>query len=181
MMKITQIEISKLDQYNKIPMLKIFDCTYVYHSLDDYTIQPCVLSTIDMSKEESMEEWMMLFDPNHCGVFVIEESGKWIGGCVVVTHSPKIHMLRGDYQNAVLWDIRVDLAYQKLGIGKQLFEHAIHFAQQKGCTRLLIETQNNNPTAIQFYQKQGATLLEVNKNHYDQYPEEDQLIFSYII
>jgi ribosomal protein S18 acetylase RimI-like enzyme len=87
-------------------------------------------------------------------------------------------MMRGDDTNAVLWDIRVDPKAQHRGIGTLLFETAMAFGRQEGCHRMLIETQNNNPRAIRFYEAQGATLLEINRNHYPDQPAEDQLIFT---
>lgn len=177
-MHIKRIGLNQLHRYNQIPMKKEFDHILMYHSLQEADILPTKPTIIDLSQEEDINDWLRLFDHDHCGVFVAEAEGRWLGGCVVVTHSPKVHMLRGDDSNAVLWDIRVDPVAQHRGIGTLLFETAMTFGREEGCQRMLIETQNNNPRAIRFYETHGATLLEINKNHYPDQPTEDQLIFT---
>lgn len=177
-MILTKLTFDQLDQYNQIEMLKQFDAIRVYSSISDYTIQPTAPTVIDFAKEESMDLWRQIMNHDTCGIFALEEDNRWIGGCLVVTHSPDVHMLKGDVSNAVLWDIRVDSGYQHRGYGKRLLQQAIDFAKEQGTKRLLIETQNNNPDAIAFYESMGAYLLELNKHHYPEYPDEDQLIFA---
>jgi len=176
-MKIKQVKFSELKKYNEIEMLKQYQSIRKYKNINDYEIINVDDTSLDFAKEESMDLWSEIMNHDSCRIFVIEKNGAWIGGTVIVTNSPKVNMLKGDMDNAVLWDIRVDSKYQNQGYGKLLFNKAIKYAREMGCKRMLIETQNNNPNAIAFYEKQGATLLEINFKHYPDCPNEDQLIF----
>jgi ribosomal protein S18 acetylase RimI-like enzyme len=162
-------------------MLKKFNFIRVYDANGTFKIKRVTETVLDFAKEESMELWASIMNHDSCGIFVIKENGVWVGGAVVVTNSPKVNMLKGDMDNAVLWDIRVDSNHQNKGYGKMLFEKACNFAMAMGCKRMLIETQNNNPKAIEFYERQGATLFEINFKHYPDCPDEDQLIFELLL
>jgi ribosomal protein S18 acetylase RimI-like enzyme len=49
-----------------------------------------------------------------------------------------------------------------LGVGKQLFHHALGVARQRGYTRLQLEA---DPNAIGFYEKMG--MHKISERHYD--------------
>ena len=57
---------------------------------------------------------------------------------------------------AVLDDLWVAPACMGKGVGRALFEHARHMAQQQGAARLAIEA---DPYAVGFYQHMGATIV----------------------
>lgn len=180
-MKQRKLTFDELDTYNNIEMLKVFDTVREYKNINDYTLRRVPLTILDFAKDESMELWKSILNEDTTGIFIIELNGAWVAGCIVVTHSPQVNMLRNDMNNSVLWDIRVESKYKRRGYGKVLFEEAVKFASKMNASRMLIETQNNNPDAIQFYEKQGAKLIEINKNYYFDLPNEDQLIFEYVI
>ena len=178
-MEILQITFDELEKYNQIEMLKIFDYYRDYRNKSnmEYDIKKTPKTIIDFAKDEKMSLWKEILNENTTGVFVIKENNEWVAGCVVVTHSPKVNMLRNDMSNAVLWDIRVDSNHQKKGYGSILFNKAEEYAKSQNCAQMIIETQNNNPKAIEFYEKNGAVLKEINFYHYKDLPDEDQLIY----
>ena len=57
---------------------------------------------------------------------------------------------------AMLDDLWVAPAFMGQGVGRALFEHARHMAQQQGAVRLKIEA---DPYAVGFYQHMGATIV----------------------
>jgi len=180
-MIIKKIDFKELEEYIKIPMIKEFSKIYNYESLNKYSIAETLPCRIDMNTYESIELWKEIMVEEHCGVFVCIENDKWIGGTLVVTNSPQVNMLKNDMTNAVLWDIRVIKEFQGKGVSQLLFDEVIKFSLKEKCERIIIETQNNNPKAINYYTKLGAKLSEINKSHYKELPEEDQLIFIYYI
>ncbi len=174
--KIKQLSFDDLEEYNKIEMLKEFNRIRYYKDLHTYDIHEVETTVFDFSKDENMTLWREIMVHDQCAVFVIQEKKEYVAGAVVVTNSPNVNMLRSDMENSVLWDIRVDSKHQQRGYGKILFEKAVEFAKNKQTKRMIIETQNNNPKAIQFYEKMGCKLIEINRNHYKGL-DEDQLIF----
>ena len=174
--KIRQLRFDDLEEYNSIEMLKKVTMIREYTNLNNYTTRETKPQIIDFAKDEKMSLWREIMVHEECGIFVIIDNQKYVAGAICVTNSPQIKMLRGNMENSVLWDIRVDSKFQHLGYGKILFNKCVEFAKSKGTKRMIIETQNNNTSAIPFYEKMGCTLLEINKNHYEGLTE-DQLIF----
>ena len=177
-MIIKKISFKQLEKYNQIEMKKTFECYRIYDDNNEYTEEKVELTTFDWTNTEKMSLWREILNEDTTGVYIIEEDNIWVAGCVVVTHSPKVNMLEGDMKNAVLWDIRVDSRHQSKGYGSLLFKKAVEYAKEMNTTQMLIETQNNNPKAIEFYSKQGAKIHKINRNHYKDLPKEDQLIMS---
>lgn len=134
--------------------------------------------SIDMTKLESMDLWKDILNEETTEIIVIEKNNEYVGGVITVTHSPKVNMHKNDMTNAVLWDIRVHPNYQKRGIASKLLNKSIEFSKKMNCKSLLIETQNNNPKAINFYTKNKAYLHEINKGVYESLLGETQLIFK---
>ncbi len=67
---------------------------------------------------------------------------------------------------AFLWNILLDRAYRRRGIGRRLFERAIDFAREHGARAIILETQNNNMPACRFYQAMGCDLVGLNDLYY---------------
>jgi len=124
------------------------------------------------SDQLNLENWQVIsaFDNNHR-----------IGGALIAYNTDGVHMLEGKDDLAVLWDIRIDKAYRSKGIGTKIFQKSVEWARKKKCTRLKIETQNNNVNACKFYVKQGAKLSGVNRCAYGESSDEVQFIWSVIL
>lgn len=75
--------------------------------------------------------------------FIIEESGKFIGTCVVQLFWGQLHIKY----------LLVDKEYRNRGIAKQLLTHVFNFGKTKGCTLAYVETMSFQ--APLFYQKLG--------------------------
>ena len=89
-----------------------------------------------------------------------------VGGAAVAWRSPKVHMLEGRDDLAVLWDFRVHPDYRRKGIGTALFRRAAQWARSKGCKQLKIETQNVNVPACRFYAAQRCHLGRIDRYGY---------------
>lgn len=178
-MEILKLSFTDLSDYHTtIPMIKkdsrkvVFDTDSSYHTKETLSFE------IDMTKEESISLWKEIMNEDTTSIIAIKNNNKLIAGCITVTNSPKINMLKGDMTNAVLWDIRVNPNYQNLGLATKLLKESIKFAKKMKCKRLLIETQDNNPKAINFYLKNGAKLIETNPDIYPVELNEIQYIFK---
>ncbi|MCR3906727.1 MAG: GNAT family N-acetyltransferase [Tenericutes bacterium] len=177
-MEIKFLSFEDLEAYHKIPMFKIGSQIYAFDDNENLTKKNVKPFSIDLAGEEKVSDWVKILNEKTTSIVVLEENGIWVGGCITVTHSPRVNMLRNNMQNAVLWDIRVHPQYQNLGVGSILLEASIKFSKQMNCKHLIIETQDNNPKAIDFYLKHNAKLIEINKQAYQDTPNETQLIFQ---
>jgi ribosomal protein S18 acetylase RimI-like enzyme len=65
-----------------------------------------------------------------------------------------------------VWEFLVAEEFRKQGIGTLLMNHAILIARQKGARMLVLETQTNNATAIDFYLKFGFDLIGLDTAAY---------------
>jgi ribosomal protein S18 acetylase RimI-like enzyme len=58
-----------------------------------------------------------------------------------------------------VWEFLVEEEFRKRGIGTLLMRHAVRIARDKGARMLVLETQTNNATAIEFYLNFGFELI----------------------
>ena len=65
-----------------------------------------------------------------------------------------------------VWEFLVAEDFRKQGIGTLLMNHAILIARQKGARMLVLETQTNNATAIDFYLRFGFDLIGLDTAAY---------------
>lgn len=147
-----------------------------FNLIEDYLDVP-VRKDYDSLAGNKPMDWMQQFDLSNWGLFFAIEDGHKIGGALVAFNTPGIDMLEERNDLAVLWDIRIKEEYRGRGIGKELFYKVMDWAVQKGCRELKIETQNNNPTAVKFYQSMGCHLSKVFYNAYPECPDEHMLLF----
>ena len=62
---------------------------------------------------------------------------------------------------AILEDMVMGKDFRRKGLGKELLNEAIAFAQKRGCLRLTLLTDFDNETAIRFYQNAGFNLSKM--------------------
>lgn len=56
---------------------------------------------------------------------------------------------------ALLEDMVVAAEYRGMGVGGRLINHAVEFAQEKGCKRITLLTDNDNSGSHRFYRRHG--------------------------
>jgi GNAT superfamily N-acetyltransferase len=117
------------------------------------------------------EGWSRQFDLSNWGFFMAMDEQRAAGGAAVVLNSPEVHMLENRSDLAVLWDIRVQPEYREHGVGQKLFQQAVLWAREQGCTQLKIETQNVNVPACRFYARQGCHLGAILRYGYAANPQ----------
>lgn len=140
-------------------------------------VEPSYWKDYDTAAGESPDRWAGRWDIRHWGFLAAFDGVSRIGGAVVAYRTPGVNMLDGRQDRAALWDLRVDPAYRRRGIGRALFNHAIQWCRTNGCQDLKVETQNTNVSACRFYARQGFMLYAVNPWAYPDLPEEIQLIW----
>ncbi len=75
---------------------------------------------------------------------------------------------------AMLWDMRVDVRSRRKGVGKALLEACRSWALHQGLKGIMVETQDGNPVACQFYQSCGFVLGGVDRMLYAATPQQSQ-------
>jgi ribosomal protein S18 acetylase RimI-like enzyme len=121
--------------------------------------------------------WPGRLEVSNPGLIRARRDGASVGGAVIATRTPDLHMLGGRGEVAVLWDIRVSPRDRAGGIGSGLFRAAGDRAGARGCRWLKIETQNVNVAARRFYQKMGCALGTSDRFAYPGQPGEVQLLW----
>ena len=173
-------------QYDAVPMLVHVTGYYriekVNGGLGGFTLieTPAAPYTKDMSVYEVAADYEKDFDITNWAVFMAFDGGRAVGGATVVSRTKEVLMLSGRDDLAVLWDIRVDGAYKRRGVGQALFDMAAAWSKSQNLTQMKIECQNDNIPACKFYHKQGAILCAVDEYAYYNEPgcrHETQLIW----
>jgi len=162
---------------DQILELSILDGGLGGMSLTQTAVAHPYLKDYDAIEGEGPQSWPERFDVSNWGLIRARRDGAIIGGAVIATRTPGLHMLRGQDDLAVLWDLRVSPQERGAGIGSALFRAAGDWARARGCRRLEIETQNINMPACRFYRKMGCTLGAIDRFAYPGQPAEVQLLW----
>ena len=62
--------------------------------------------------------------------------------------------------------ITVGHQYRRYGVGSLLLNCAADWARKRGCWAIVLETQNINYPAIQFYLRNGLEVWSINQHFY---------------
>ena len=122
----------------------------------------------DLSVYERATEFEKEFDITHWSFYMAFDDEKPVGALTIAARTDKLYMLGGRDDACVLWDIRVADEYKHRGIGQKMLDLAIKDAKADGYKQMIIECQNNNVPACNFYRKQGALLSKIDMYAYYQ-------------
>lgn len=177
-----------LSQYSRIPMRVAVQTCYRIDKRDrglggfiltEVPVKPCIKDFCAHGDADAAD-WGQQFDLSNWGFFMAFDGMRPVGGAAVASRTKEVDMLAGRDDLAVLWDIRVDDAYKRQGIGQALFDMAVGWSRQQRLVQMKIECQNNNVPAVRFYHKQGAVLSAIDEYAYyndPPYRREIQLVW----
>ena len=72
-------------------------------------------------------------------------------------------------------DVIVGRQFRRYGIGSLLLNCACDWARNRGCWAILLETQNVNYPAIQFYLRNGLEVWSISQHYYPPGPVEHEV------
>lgn len=121
---------------------------------------------MDLGQYERPTEYAKKFNIKDWAFFIAYDANKPVGASTVAYNSKEILMLDGRDDLCVLWDLRVDDRYKRMGIGTKLFQMAVEWATSKNIKQMKIECQNTNVPAVKFYYRHGAVLGAFNEYFY---------------
>src|SRR5687767_11502838 len=168
-MRVTIVEVaaSVLAEYGMVPSLvsvrEVFDVVGVPEHpegvrLVSRTLQAPYIKNYDAPPAAAPAQWSELFDVRNWGFFTAVLGTRAVGRATIAWRTPGLDLFDDRDDVAVLWDLRVHPAQQRLGIGAGLFSAAEKWARAHGARMLKVETQNINVPACRFYEAQGCEL-----------------------
>ena len=121
-----------------------------------------VLFTQDIEFEPDYENQkagleQIISNPSIGEILVMKIDGKVVG---MVSLLYSISTALGG-KVAILEDMVMAKDFRGKGLGKELLQEAIDFAQKHGCLRLTLLTDFDNEAAIRFYQSAGFSLSKM--------------------
>lgn len=128
----------------------------------------------DFAGYERAAEFGELYDIANWGFFMAFDGEKPVGGVTVAAKTSEITEGRDDL--CILWDIRVDDAYKRRGVGDALFGMAVDWARAQNCRLMKMEAQNNNVPACNLYVKHGALLGEISEYAYEELERQKEVM-----
>ena len=141
------------------------------------TLQTPYIKNYDAPPAAAPSLWSDLFDMRHWRFFTALLGAHAVGRATIAWKTTDLDLFDGRDDVAVLWDLRVHPAHQRLGIGTRLFAAAAQWARAQGASMLKGETQSINVPACRFYQAQGCQLCAVQHGAYPDLPDEVQLLW----
>jgi len=175
-----QVDKTYFPQYDSIPMKFTVKSYYkiekINRGLGGFTlvetpVEKPYIKDFCACGDETATWWSEHFDVSNWAFFLAFDGEKSVGGAAVASRTKEVDMLSGRDDLALLWDIRVDDAYKRQGVGQKLFDMAANWSRGQGLIQLKIECQSNNIAAVNFYHKQGAALSAIDEYAYYNEPE----------
>jgi len=182
--RIVEEPLDRLAEYGTIPIR--FEVRSIFEVMGDDPAtaelrEPPVstpwVKDYDTMKGEGPTRWAKHWDVSNWGLLSAYIGVQRVGGCVIAHNTAGVNKLEGRNDLAALWDLRIPPDYRRQGIGQKLFAASVHWAQQRNCRELKIETQNINVSACRFYQQQGSSLCSIDRTCYNDLPDEVELIW----
>ena len=135
----------------------------------------------DAIKGEGPTRWSRRWNIANWGLLAAYADDRRVGGCVLAYNTDGVNKLEGRDDVVAMWDLRVHPDCRRKGVGRSLFEAAVEWARARQCRQLKVETQNINVPACRFYEQQGCRLAAINRRAYEDFPEEVELIWSFLL
>ena len=135
-------------------------------TLTQQPVETPYVKDYDDLQAEPLTRWVERFDVSNWLFLMALDGDRPVGGAVVAYRSPKVTMLEGRTDLAVVWDLRVHPDYRGQGIGTRLWQRAAEWARARDCTQLKVETQNINLRACRFYAARGCHLGAIVRHAY---------------
>lgn len=147
------------------------------YRLSEHAIPQPWLKDYDVLAGCRPSDWPSRFDIRSWVFFTALADGETIGAAAVVFDPSSLGMENSGGSTAVLWDIRVKAEMRGRGAGSQLLGAAEASARVRGRAWLIVETQNVNADACDFYRRHGFALFEVQPGAYAELPAETRLLW----
>jgi len=181
MIRVEQTGPDRLSEYGRIPIaFEVREVLRVeplgsgsigFRLVEERVPEPYIKDYDADDTGERVIHWPRRFDVANWGFFAARDGSETVGAATVAIRTPGVHMLEGRDDLAVLWDLRVQPARRRQGVGTVLFRYAAEWARSRGCCRMKVETQNTNVPACRFYARQGCVLGGINRFGYAACPK----------
>ena len=126
-----------------------------------YLIKSDILDILDHAKKLSVDlysakQYEDMIEDKLYQAYIIRKENSLIGWCC----------FQCLYDEVTLLMIAVTEENQQLGYGTILLNQVCQSALEKGCQSIILEVNEHNHKAIQFYQKHGFEINRIRKNYY---------------
>jgi ribosomal protein S18 acetylase RimI-like enzyme len=146
-------------------------------SLFERPVEPPYLKDHDVLPGNHPSQLPIQLDVSRWGWLAAWTGGERVGGAILAFDTEGVHLLAGRRDRVALWDLRVAPEARGQGIGRALFRAAEAWAVARGCSQLVVETQNVNVAACRLYAAAGCELGAVHRFAYPELPDEVQLLW----
>ena len=176
MIEIREVDKTYFPQYDEVSQNVEIKSEYCIKRIDNglggYVIEekPVAPRIKDLSVYERAMEFEQMFDISTWRFYMAFDQETPVGAMTVAGPTKGMYMLNGRTDACVLWDIRILDNYKHMGVGQKLFDLGAKNAKSDGYKQMIIECQNNNIPACNFYKKQGALLDKIDMHAYDSEP-----------
>ena len=149
-MKIVEEPVTRLAEHGRIPIAYEVRSRYRTDPTDnglsgialvEEPVDPPYVKDYDQTSEEGPARWLGRWDMSSWGLLAAYDGTRRVGGALLARRTPKVNMLEGRDDLAVLWDLRVHPDHRGAGVGQQLFEAAV----EVGAAPRLRRDENRNP------------------------------------
>lgn len=172
-MRIVEVRSDDLDEYSRIP------CAFTVREKVDLELLQSTgeivgnpvtpfVKDYDLYEAERPDRLSALWNLSNWGIFLAHDDDFPSGGAIVALDTPAL----ARPGVGLLQDVRVSPSFRGHGLGTKLVERATEWSRSKGCSDLLVETQDINVAACRLYKRYGFRIQAVD---HAAYPDLDEV------
>ena len=141
---------------------------------------PCspYLKDYDLLPWQRPSKLVARYEMSAWGIFACFLEGQRVGGVIAAPADSLYRLIEDQPLSATIVDLRVAPNVRRKGVGSALIAAAISYATQVGCKEILVETQDTNLDACQFYASKGFEVKLIDRTAYDAELNESQIIWE---
>ena len=179
-MKIVVEIAPSLSDYARIPIsfhvterldLTSADRARIAATLPTRPVTPPFRKDYDARPNEHPTDWPRRHDLSTWIFFAALIDERRVGGAAVIIDPAAADL-------ATLYDIRIDAAFRRRGVGRALLTSVESETRARGVLRIQVETQDINVPACRFYACLGYQLAAIHDHAYPDLPDEAQLLWQ---
>ena len=103
----------------------------------------------------------LLTNPEYTIFVAVQENGKVLGHAFCIHQEEQNHNVLTNIKTLYIDDICVHKDFRKEKIGKQLYDHVYHYAQEMGYYNITLNVWSFNESALKFYESCGLVPQKI--------------------
>ena len=133
----------------------------------------------DEASDQRPTQLALRYDIANWPILMVYEGDTVVGGAILAPPKSGYELPGAQNGSGIMVDLRVHPSMRQRGVGRALISAAISLAHHLGWEEILVETQDTNLAACQFYANMGFSVRSIDREAYGTSLDEAQIIWRF--